>query len=64
MLRTLIPIVSISIASATSIYTLPYPNGSYDGGEFIENTPTVELPIQSTYANGKYKYAVFREPFC
>lgn len=48
-----------AVASAASIYNYPYPNGSFDGGELIENMPTVELPIQTTYANGKYKNAVF-----
>lgn len=48
-----------TVASAAAISTSPYPTGTYDSEGFTENRPTAELPIQSTYANGKYKYAVF-----
>ena len=55
ILTEIIPLVG----AQSSIYSFPYPNGLFDGGEFIEQSPTVELPLQQTYANGKYKYAVF-----
>ena len=46
-------------ARCRSIYSYPYPVGSYDGGEHIENAPTVELPLQTASFSAKYKYAVF-----
>lgn len=49
---------TVALAQGTA-FVYPYPNGSYDSPETQLNFPTVELPIQSTYASGKYKYAVF-----